>query len=136
RRTGGAARHARAVMPAGEGRIGWLDCSSGVSGDMLLGALTELDVVRVADVAGVLGVRGRFTSGTTQRGGIRATTVEVQPAENQPHRRLHDILAIVDRAELPAPVKERARAVFTRLAAAEAAVHEVSPQEVALHEVG
>ena len=117
-------------------RIGWLDCSSGVSGDMLLGALTELEAVRVADVADMLGLQGTFASAGTSRAGIRATTVEVQPADDQPHRRLDDVLGIIRDANLPARVADRATAVFERLAAAEARVHGASVQSVEFHEVG
>ena len=117
-------------------RIGWLDCSSGVSGDMLLGALTDLDAVRVTDLAAKLGLKGRFAAGETVRAGIRATTVEVQPADDQPHRRLSDVLLILRTADLPAAVVDRATAVFERLASAEARVHGVRPTDVAFHEVG
>jgi uncharacterized protein (TIGR00299 family) protein len=117
-------------------RVGWLDCSSGVSGDMLLGALTELDAVKVTDVAHLLGVKGWFAAGASQRGGIRATRVEVQPAGDQPHRRLSDIEQVIDKAGLPAPAAQRAIAVFRRLAAAESKVHGVPPHDVAFHEVG
>ncbi|HMC70268.1 MAG TPA: nickel insertion protein, partial [Mycobacteriales bacterium] len=123
-------------MIESSGTIGWLDCSSGVSGDMLLGALTELEVVRVPELARTLGVKGWFAAGGTARGGIRATTVEIQAADDQPHRRLFDVQRIIDRAEIPAPVKVRATAVFRRLAAAEATVHGRSPDQVEFHEVG
>ena len=117
-------------------RVAWLDCSSGVSGDMLLGALTELGAVDVADVARTLGVTGQFAAEATQRGGIRATKVEVRPAADQPHRRLADIERVITTARLSADVADRAVAVFRRLAAAEARVHGMQPQEVTFHEVG
>lgn len=117
-------------------RIGWLDCSSGVSGDMLLGALTELGAIRLAEVAQSLGLKGEFTSSATVRAGMRATAVEVQPAADQPHRRLSDVLHLIERAELPASVQERAAAVFRRLAAAEARAHGTSPDAIEFHEVG
>jgi uncharacterized protein (TIGR00299 family) protein len=115
---------------------GWLDCSSGVSGDMLLGALTELEAVDVAALATSLGLEGRFTSAGTHRGGLAATTVEVAPADDQPHRRLADVLAIIDAAALEPAVQVRAQSVFRRLATAEAAVHGRSPDAVEFHEVG
>ena len=117
-------------------RVAWLDCSSGVSGDMLLGALTELGAVDVADVARLLDVEGEFTAEATQRRGMRATKVEVRPAEDQPHRRLADVEELITAAGLPGPVADRALAVFRRLAAAEARVHGVRPDEVTFHEVG
>ena len=117
-------------------RVGWLDCSSGVAGDMLLGALTELEAVRVPELARALHLEGHFAAGGTIRGGLRATHVEVQPADDQPHRRLADVQQVIDAADLPGPVKERANAVFRRLAVAEASVHGRSPEQVEFHEVG
>jgi uncharacterized protein (TIGR00299 family) protein len=121
--------------PVGQ-RVGWLDCSSGVSGDMLLGALTELGAVEVTELARTLGVDATVTAGSTRRGGIRATRVEVRAAGDQPHRRLADIERIVTTAGLPGPVADRSTAVFRRLAEAEARVHGVLPHDVAFHEVG
>ena len=117
-------------------RVGWLDCSSGVSGDMLLGALTELDAVRVTELAQTLRLKGRFAAAGTTRGGIRATAVEVQPDDDQPHRRLADVQRIIDKADLAEAVKERAVATFSRLARAEATVHGRTVEQVEFHEVG
>ena len=103
---------------------------------MLLGALTELDAVQVTDVARTLGVDVEVTAEATQRGGLRATKVEVRPAPDQPHRRLADIERVITTARLPDAVADRAVAVFRRLAAAEARVHGVQPHDVTFHEVG
>jgi pyridinium-3,5-bisthiocarboxylic acid mononucleotide nickel chelatase len=116
--------------------IGWLDCSSGISGDMLLGALTELDAVHVSELAQALPVTVSIGVAGTTRGGIRATAVDVRPAHDQPHRTLSDVLTVIDSADLPAMVKDRAAAVFRRLAAAEGRVHGLSPDAVEFHEVG
>ncbi|HAU36650.1 MAG TPA: TIGR00299 family protein, partial [Phycisphaerales bacterium] len=53
-----------------------------------------------------------------------------------PHRRLGDILSLIDRADLPDRTRDRARKVFTRLAQAEAKVHAVPIEQVHFHEVG
>ena len=53
-----------------------------------------------------------------------------------PHRRLDDIVRMIGASTLDAPVKERATALFRRLAEAEAAVHGTTPDEVGFHEVG
>ena len=71
------------------------------------------------------------------RAGIAATKAHVELAEApQPHRRLPDVLAIVDASSLPSGDKATARAVFDRLATAEARVHGVAPAEIDFHEVG
>jgi len=116
--------------------IAWLDCSSGVSGDMLLGALAALDQVHPAQLTASVGVEVTVGVSRTRRGALDALAVDVQAAADQPHRRLPDVLAIVAAADVPAEVRARAGAVFRRLADAEARVHGCDPSEVEFHEVG
>ncbi len=59
-----------------------------------------------------------------------------EPDHHHHHRRLKDILELIDRGDFPERVKDRAAAVFRRLAEAEGAVHGKSPQDVQFHEVG
>ncbi|RMF84902.1 MAG: LarC family nickel insertion protein, partial [Nitrospirae bacterium] len=72
----------------------------------------------------------------TTRGGVACTHARVTCTGAAPRRRLADGLAVVAAADLPQPVRDRARAVLTRLAEAEAAVHGVAVERVHLHEVG
>lgn len=120
-------------------RVGWLDCSSGVSGDMLAGALaaTGADVLAAARaVLDVIPDAGRCSTERVTRGGLHAVRFVTDPAADQPLRRLADIRAILDRVALADATRRRAVAVFDRLAAAEAAVHGVGGDEVHFHEVG
>lgn len=117
-------------------RVGWLDCSSGVSGDMLLGALTALGAVQPADLGRALAVDVAVEVSRTTRGALEAVAVDVRPGADQPHRRLADVLAVIAAGDLPAPVRTRAEAVFSRLADAEAAVHGTDREQVEFHEVG
>ncbi len=55
---------------------------------------------------------------------------------HQPHRHLPDILAMVDRCDLSPAVRDRATAMFRRLAEVEAGIHQVPVDTVHLHEVG
>jgi uncharacterized protein (TIGR00299 family) protein len=116
--------------------VGWLDCSSGVSGDMLLGALSALGAVQLQDIVGALHVDVDVNVSRTRRGPLDAMAVDVRAAAVQPHRRLPDVQRIIDGVDLPTPVKERATAVFRRLAVAEASVHGRSADQVEFHEVG
>ncbi|MFK0169615.1 nickel pincer cofactor biosynthesis protein LarC [Streptomyces sp. NPDC090306] len=136
--------------PGGNGRSGaaapgppalaaWFDCSAGVAGDMLLGALLEagapLDAVRRAVDAVVPGaVRVRVER--VVRGGLSATKAHVDTEESPAHRTWRDIRALLTDAALPEPVRERSLAVFARLARAEAAVHAMPAEDVHFHEVG
>src|SRR6185503_4747792 len=71
-----------------------------------------------------------------RRGPFAAKHVDVESPERQPHRHLHHVEAILDQADLPATVRDRAKLVFRRLAEAEAEVHGTSVQKVHFHEVG
>ena len=117
-----------------------LDCFSGASGDMLLGALIDAGVAVYDLRAGLRGlsVRGWSLSAEPARQhGLGGTRARVRLDErDQPHRGLSAILAVLGEADLPAPVRERAAAVFTRLGQVEAAIHGTSVDEVEFHEVG
>jgi uncharacterized protein (TIGR00299 family) protein len=121
-------------------RVIVVDCFSGASGDMLLGALIDagVSVADLRDGLETLPVRGWSLSAEPARqhglGGTRARVV--LEARDQPHRGLSDILDILDGGGLPPEVRERAVAVFTRLAEVEAAVHGTTVEAVEFHEVG
>lgn len=68
--------------------------------------------------------------------GLQATLVMVQSGVRQPHRHLLDIYAILDNSGLTETVVAKSKAVFLRLAYAEAAVHGCLPEDVHFHEVG
>jgi pyridinium-3,5-bisthiocarboxylic acid mononucleotide nickel chelatase len=121
-------------------RIGWLDCGSGISGDMTLAALVSAGwpTERLEGLPARLGLAGvRVAVSEVRRGPLAAVRVEVAVDEAaQPHRHLGHVEAVLGRAELPGPVRDRAVAVFRRLAEAEAAVHGTSVEKVHFHEVG
>lgn len=122
------------------GRIAYLDCFSGVSGDMLLGALLDVGLPQ-ADLAGALAqlkLKGyRLEVSKAERAGLAATRVEVMPAGGPPpHRRLPDILSIIEKSGLPNADHEKGSLIFRRLAEAEGRVHRCRPEEVEFHEVG
>jgi uncharacterized protein (TIGR00299 family) protein len=120
--------------------IGFLDCYSGISGDMLLGALVDAGVP-VAHLSGILAGLSladdvQLEAEEVQRGGLRATKVHVQVRRDQPHRTLREIKAMLDGAALDVPVRERSLEVLGRLAAVEGRVHGLPPDQVELHELG
>ena len=123
-----------------EPRAAYLDCTAGVAGDMLLGALldagADLDVVRSAVRS--LGVPG-LDIGVQQarRCGLRCAKAAVNaPATSQPTRRLADVLAAIDGAQLGPAAALMAANTFRLLADAEAEVHGMPPELVHFHEVG
>lgn len=119
--------------------IGWLDCSAGCSGDMLLGAVVDagapLAVLQAAvDSVGVEPVR--LSAAAVTRGGLGALKVDVTVSVRARTRTWRDVRGLIEDAGLPGPVRATALAVFARLAAAEAAVHRVAAEDVHFHEVG
>jgi uncharacterized protein (TIGR00299 family) protein len=118
----------------------WVDATAGVAGDMLLGALLDAGadpdaVARAVDA--VIPGSVRIDVRTVTRAGLRAVQADVVPlAADPPHRTWQDIRALLEGAPLPARVRDRATAVFARLAEAEARVHGVPAAEVHFHEVG
>ena len=70
------------------------------------------------------------------RSGINATYARVQTPREHSHRHLSHILKIIYDSRLPSTVKDRAAKIFSRLAQAEARVHNQSIEQVHFHEVG
>ena len=107
---------------------------------MLLGALLDAGVALddLRNGLGSLPVSGwRLETEPARQHGIGGTRARVVLEErDQPHRGLSEVLRIVHAADLPHDVRERASAVFTRLAEVEASIHGVSMDEVEFHEVG
>ena len=122
-------------------RAVYFDCPSGVSGDMILGALVDAGV-EVGALRGELerlGVAGwALTAREVRRGAFRATKVdvEVDRGAHHEHRRLSDITAILGASGLTPAVVAMATRIFTRLAEAEARVHGSTVDQVHFHEVG
>lgn len=122
-------------------RIGYFDCFSGASGDMILAACisagADLDALR-SQLAGLNVAGFRLEARPIRKQGFAATQVEVaiDAAADKPHRHLKHVREIIQSSKLPASVRDRAIAVFTRLAEAEAAVHGTTIEKVHFHEVG
>lgn len=121
-------------------QIAYLDCSSGISGDMFLGALLDvgLSLETLKSLLTTLPVSGyTVTSELFQDQGMRGIRCHVAVSDKeQPSRHLSDIKALLHAATLPPAIRERALAIFQRLAESEAAVHGSSIEEVHFHEVG
>ena len=119
--------------------IGWLDLSAGASGDMLLGTLVDAGVPLevLADAVGALPVeRVMLTAEPDARHGLGGTRMHVHAPESRAHRTWADVRGLLADAALDAAVRDRALAVFERLAVAEGRVHRVPADEVHFHEVG
>ena len=119
--------------------IGYFDCFSGASGDMILGALVSAGLTPEtlrADLARMPVGDYELKIHDVTRQGFAATKVDVTLTGTAGHRRLQDITNIIATADLPLVVRDRARRIFVRLAEAEAKVHGTTPDQVHFHEVG
>ncbi len=119
--------------------IGWVDASSGASGDMLLGALlgagAPLRVVTTA-VAAVAPEYVELRPETVSRNGVAATRCHVEVPDSSTHHTWRDVATLLAAADLPEAVRRRAHSTFHRLAVAEATAHGTAPEDVHFHEVG
>ncbi|MFT8871899.1 MAG: nickel pincer cofactor biosynthesis protein LarC [Sporolactobacillus sp.] len=131
----------------------YLDCFSGISGDMLLGALIDVgaDADEVIARLKLLPVDGyRIHVSKRYPCGIAATDVTVEldhaepvhGADSSDHhhhgtsRNLADCTAIIAASSLPAHVKAQAIHTFETVARAEAHVHGLPIDRVHFHEIG
>ncbi|NNK15144.1 MAG: DUF111 family protein, partial [Desulfofustis sp.] len=117
----------------------YLDCFSGISGDMLLGALLDIGVSEEA-LRGELNKLGLepFTFKVTRqtRQSIGALSVQITSESDQQFRNLATISDLLEQSSLDPAITERALKVFRRLAQAEAKVHGKPVDEIHFHEVG
>jgi uncharacterized protein (TIGR00299 family) protein len=120
-------------------RIAYLDCASGISGDMTLGALIDAGVDLAAVQAGVdsLGLPScRLAVAEVKKRGFRALQLTVEHEPEHKHRHLHHITAMIEASTLTPRQRELANRIFLRLAQAEAKVHGSTIEKVHFHEVG
>ncbi|MGH7893063.1 MAG: nickel pincer cofactor biosynthesis protein LarC [Candidatus Binatia bacterium] len=133
-------------------RIAFLDTFSGISGDMTVGALLDLGLPleAVRDAVATLKLSGvEVSTERVQRSGISATKFHVRVDGEHPddpeaqhhqhhhrHRPYRAVRELLATSALDAPVRERALAIFARLAEAEGRVHGVAVDDVTFHEVG
>lgn len=121
-------------------KIAYLECHTGISGDMTLAALLDAGVPREVIETGIrsLGLEGVVLQiERVIKGGFAATAVRVQHPPQQTERHLSDIRVILDRAAaLTERQKTLAWSLFEAIARAEAAVHGSTVERVHFHEVG
>ncbi|MGH9699615.1 MAG: nickel pincer cofactor biosynthesis protein LarC [Candidatus Acidiferrales bacterium] len=119
--------------------LAYFDCFSGISGDMTLGALIDAGASLPAIEAELrkLGLEGwTISAEKVKRGAIFATHLKVATEEGHHHRGLAVILKRIEGAQLAPRAAERATRIFTRLAEAEARVHNEPIEKIHFHEVG
>ena len=133
-------------------RLAYLDCFSGISGDMLLGAFVQAGVAPelLHETLAALKLGATLDIRTVDRGGISSVKVDVvekgHAAESahhhhhhhhhHEHRSLSSIRELIENAALPKPVRATAIRTFELLGASEAKIHNVPVETIHFHEVG
>ncbi len=120
-------------------RIAYVDCFSGASGNMILGALLDagLELDRLEAGLAKLPVGGyKMEIQPVRRHGLHGTFVDVQVIEEQPCRHLADIEDIIHDSSLPELVQEQSLAIFGKLAGYEDRSHGTPVDKRHFHEVG
>ena len=130
----------------------YFDCSSGISGNMTLGALSELidDPHYLENELKKLNVDGyHLHISKEKKNGITGTYVDVHLEHehthhhehdhhhyHHEHRNLFDVNKIIDESDIDEKAKELAKRIFLRVAKAESKVHDETLENVHFHEVG
>ena len=116
--------------------IAYVDIISGISGDMLLGALIDVGfpVDKLKNELDKLGIDYEIEI-KKERDVVEATSVYVHSTDKK-ERRLKDIFEIIEKSDLKEEIKGKAKEMFLKLAEAEAKIHGVSKEEIIFHELG
>ena len=119
-------------------RVAHFDCFSGISGDMVLGALIDagIPVDAIRSALDSLGLPITLEVERVKRNGIAGTKVNVIAPDQEDYRFLPDVDAIIARGRLTDRQRDLALTIFRKLATAEAAVHGMPVERVHFHEVG
>lgn len=129
-------------------KLAYLECPTGIAGDMCLGALVDAGVPLeyLSEKLKGLGIEQEYKlwAEAVHRNGQLATKVHVDVLASHHHedhshqhgRHLPEIEGLIAKAGLPSRVEAWSLAIFRQLAVAEGAVHGISPEQVHFHEVG
>ncbi|HEX4606683.1 MAG TPA: nickel pincer cofactor biosynthesis protein LarC [Urbifossiella sp.] len=119
-------------------RVAHFDCFSGISGDMVLGALLDagVDPAPIRAALDSLGLPIKLEAEKVKRCGFAATKATVEAADQEDYRFLPDVEAILARGALSPRQRELATAIFRKVAVAESVAHGMPLERVHFHEVG
>ncbi|MBF0458686.1 MAG: nickel pincer cofactor biosynthesis protein LarC [Nitrospirae bacterium] len=130
-------------------KTAYIQCASGVSGDMLVGALLDAGVsleylreklfLLLNHKAGGGHLRldsFDITSETVSKNGFSAIKFDVKTAESHEHRSWHDIMEIINGTEFDDDIKTKGLRIFRRIFEAESRAHGQSLELTHLHELG
>jgi pyridinium-3,5-bisthiocarboxylic acid mononucleotide nickel chelatase len=121
-------------------KIAYLDCFSGISGDMVLGAWLDLGLpapLLRRTLKSLALPPFRLSIRREERGGLSGFRVLVREGKKTPpHRSYRDLRKLIDRSSLPPEIKQPALDVLHHLALVEGRIHGREVEEVHFHEIG
>ncbi|MFP4392248.1 MAG: nickel pincer cofactor biosynthesis protein LarC [Desulfohalobiaceae bacterium] len=116
----------------------YLQCPTGISGDMFLAGLADLglDLAGLESILQQVGLEIKIQAEQDSKQGLAGSRLNLDFPPGQPLRHLGDIQDILNRLQLQPWIRDRSKSAFQRLAEVEAAVHGVPIEEVHFHELG
>ena len=124
-------------------RTAYFDCYSGISGDMILGALIDLGVLEknISKALKNIDLKGyKLQTKNVQRNGIVGTQIKVvdnlKHKHSHPHRSFSDIKKLIEQSNLSSTVKINSIKIFEKIAKIEARIHKTTIGKVHFHEIG
>lgn len=120
-------------------KIAYFDSPSGISGDMIIGALIDagLDIDGLDDGLKALHLPGyRIRKEVVFRGGIRGVRFLVDVEGKDRGRKINEIIEIIETSNLDDDIKVIGKGIFLELSRIEAKIHGERIDEVFLHEIG
>jgi len=120
-------------------RIAYFDCFSGISGDMLVGALLDagLKIEILEKELNKLNLSGyQLEVNRVLKKGISASQFKVKIQEKGVERRFKDILNILEESKLDEEIKNEVKKIFFKIAEAESKIHQKNIEKIHFHEIG
>lgn len=119
-------------------KIAYFDCFSGISGDMILGALIDagLGIDKLIENLTKLNLKYKIISKKISKNGIAGTSVTIPSLQEDTPRTPGQVIKIINDSKLELEIKTLSKNIFTKLAKAEAKIHSNRKDSLHLHELG
>lgn len=120
-------------------QVAFFDCSAGIAGNMLLGALIDagLSINHLKKELKKLPIKNyKLFIKKVRKHGIAATLVEIDIKKDLRHKNVNEIFNIIKKSKLAKDIKHLGLKIFKRLADAEAKIHARKYGHLHLHELG
>ncbi len=120
-------------------KIAYFDCFSGISGDMILGALIDLgiEIEFLKKELKKINLKGyKIMVNKVEKNHITGVDVNINVDDYQPYRSYNDIKRMIENSSLDNKIKKVSEKIFQKLAQAESKIHNIPINEVHFHEIG